>query len=141
MNLEILIGMLGQVVISVGVRITNKYGIELSPKLLSQYFNKLIGDHYKILPLIEGRNFKTKEIVHTPEQAYKMFKEYLNNYVYEICGGYALFDNSEYFLTLLNNLEGMKKIQINEHAQLKSLVMKSINICKKLKQEADAMWQ
>ena len=88
-------------------------------------------------PIYEQKNLYG-DIVYSENEAYIMFQEYIKNFVYELCGAFYIFDNSEYFLTILNVAEGMKQIQIGEHAQLKKLVMKCINICKKLSERGDS---
>jgi hypothetical protein len=115
----------------------NKYGIEIPNELYKTYCKKLIGDFYKLLPISEGKD-KTGKIIYSEDEAYKMFQDYLKSFVYELCGAFYIFDDSEYFLTVLNIAEGMKKIQKDQHKELKSLVMKCISICKKLSERGDS---
>jgi hypothetical protein len=102
--------------------IKNKYGIELSKSLLCRYYDDLIGNFYKILPIFE-------------QSTHEQYKKYVGNFIHEICGGYYLFDENTYFLKLLTNLESMLSIKETEHDDLKSLVFGCINILNKLKGE------
>ncbi len=117
--------------------IKNKYDLEISEELLDKYYDNLIGDFYKILPIFEGRDIKNKEVVYTKEEAYLQFQKYISNFIVEICGGYYLFNDSMYFLKLLNILEGMYVISQEDHCKLKSLVFNCISICKKLKTKGE----
>jgi hypothetical protein len=110
----------------------NKYNIDFSAKTLSSYFRKLTNGCFKILPLYDGLDVKTKEVIYSPEEAHEMYLKYLQNFIYEVCGGYILFNESEKFLTLLTSLESMMTIPVNEKGKLKPLVFSCINICKKL---------
>ena len=113
----------------------NKYNIEMPNELVVKYYDNLIKDFYKCLPIFEGCNFRNKEIIHSPEEAYKQYLKYVENFISEINGGYSLFDENVNFLRLLISLESMLLIEMNEHDKLESLVFKCINICNKLKEE------
>ena len=115
--------------------IKNKYDLEISEETLNKYFDNLIGDFYKILPIYEGRDMKTKQVIYSKEEAHEQFVKYVKNFIVEICGGYYLFDDNMYFLKLLNILEGMCELSQDEHCKLKSLVFNCISVCKKIKGE------
>lgn len=100
----------------------NKYNIEISTNLLLNYYDSLISNFYKILPISE-------------ESTNDQYKKYISNFIMEVCGGYYLFDESAYFLKLLNNLEYLLQIDNIEHKQIKSSVFNCINIIKKVKEE------
>lgn len=110
--------------------------IELSKELLVNYYDSLIGDCYKLLPLYEGLDIKSKQIVYSRDEAYQQYKKYLISFLNEIYGSYYMLD-SIYLLKLLANLEGMLTIELNEHDKLKSLVFKCINLISKLKKEVE----
>jgi hypothetical protein len=110
----------------------NKYSLTFSPKTLSAYYKKLIDSYYILLPLYEGLDHKTKQVIYKSEKAHEMYLDYLGNFIHEICGGYMLFNESEHFLTLLTSLESMTTFGLNEKKKLKSLVFKCIDILKKL---------
>jgi hypothetical protein len=80
---------------------------------------------------------KTKTIVYSEEEAYKQFQKYIENFTVELCGGFYLFNNDIQFLKLLNILEGLYKVNINEHEKVKKLVFHCISICKKNKIEEE----
>lgn len=116
--------------------IEGKYKLSFSKELLIDYYDNLLNDCFKLLPIYEGRDFKTKKIIYTPEEAHKNYIAYLSSFLNEICGGYYMFNNI-YFLKLMTNLSGMMSIKINEHRKLKPLVFKCINLINKLKEEID----
>ena len=107
--------------------------IEVSKELLIDYYNSLIGDCYKILPLYEGLDILTKKVIYSREEAYQQYKKYLVGFLNEIYGSYYMLD-SIYLLKLFANLEGMLTIGLDEHDKLKSLVFKCIGIVNKLKE-------
>ena len=112
----------------------NKYGMELSQEIFELYYDNLIGGFYKILPLFEGLDVKSKEVIHDKDKAYDQFQKYITNFIVEICGGYYMFENNVKFLKLVNILEGMQHIEYDEHKKLKSSVFNCISICNKLKE-------
>ena len=113
----------------------NKYKIPISNKLLINYYNNLIKDFFKILPIFEGRDARTKLVIYSPEESYIQYNKYISNFILEIKGAYILFNDNPYFLKLLNILEGMLNSKIIEHAEIKSLVFHCIDIIKKLIEE------
>lgn len=112
----------------------NKYKIEMSKELLLDYYDSLINDCFKLLPLYEGIDFSTKRVIYSPVEAHKQYKKYLSSFITEVFGSYYMFENI-YLLKLTNNLEGMLNIEISEHDKIKQLVFKCISIINKLKEE------
>lgn len=113
--------------------VVNKYGIELPESLVIQYYDDLIGNIFKILPIFEGRSCITKDITLKKEEAYEQFMKYVQNLSFEIAGADCIFTNNRQFIKLLSNIEGMQKIKIDEHKKLRSLWLNCIDICKKMK--------
>ena len=109
-----------------------KYGVKISDDSLIKYYHGLIKDFFKILPIFEGRDVKTKSVIYSQEESYNQYKKYIHNFTIEICGAYHIFHEELYFLKLLNILEGMSNSKINDHAHLKSLVFHCIDITKKM---------
>lgn len=107
--------------------------IELSKELLIDYYDSLIGDSFKLLPIYEGRDIKTNQIIYNENEAYDNYRKYLINFLNEIYGSYYMLD-SVLLLKLLANLEGMLTIGLKEHSKLKSLVFKCIGIVNRLKE-------
>ena len=118
----------------IGVVVIMEFKIYIPEEVIIKYFNKLIGKYYQLLPVFEGRSFYSKEIVYTPEEAYKQFKDNLNNLSYELHGLHFMFTNNELFISLLSLFNTIQSIQIDEHDKLRNIVFSCINICNKLKE-------
>jgi len=110
----------------------NKHNIEILKETRIKYYHNLIKDFFKILPIYEGRDVRTKLIVYTAEESYNQYKKYIYNFTVEICGAYNNFHEDLCFLKLSNILEGMSNLNIDNHANLRSLVFHCIDICKKM---------
>jgi hypothetical protein len=85
-----------------------------------------------LLPLYEGKKYKSSSVFYSQEEAYKNFQLYLSNLLVEIYGNsqFLCTDNS---IKLANILRGMiQEIKIDEHDRVKRLTMECINICKKI---------
>ncbi len=105
--------------------------------LLIQYYKGLINSIYKLLPVYEGRKYKTSGIYYSSEEAYKNYQIYLNNLLVEVYGN-SQFLYSENSIKLANILRGMmQEIKIDEHDRVKRLTMECINICKKIIQDIE----
>lgn len=111
-----------------------KYDISITKDLWVKYCDILIGQFYKIIPIYEGVDFKSKKILYNVEEAYEQYKKYIDNFIIEMQGGYYLFSKNEYFFKLLSYIESMSQLKINEHKKLKSIVFSCINIIKKMKE-------
>lgn len=107
-------------------------------ELLIKYYKGLINSIYKLLPLYEGCKFKSKDIIYTPEEAYKNYQIYLTNLIVEIYGNSQLFFQSENSMKLISILRGMiQEIKLDEHQTVKRLTMECINLCKKIIKEIE----
>ena len=101
--------------------------------LFIKYYEGLINSTYKLLPIYEGRKYKTSSVVFSKEDAFKNYQIYLSNLLIEIHGNSQLFLCSENSIKLRNIFKGMiMDIQIDEHKKVKRLTMECINICKKI---------
>jgi hypothetical protein len=106
--------------------------------LLIRYYEGLINSTYKLLPLYEGRKYKTSGIYFSKEEAYKNYQIYLSNLLVEIHGNSKLFFCSNNSMRLISVLKGMiQEIQIDEHQKVKRLTMECINLCKKIIEEIE----
>lgn len=108
------------------------YNSHIPDELVIQYYTKLIGKHYAILPIFEGLDYKTKDILYDPFTAYDMFQKYLDKLIIEICGSNSIFLVNVHSIELLSMLRGIKDIDIEDHAQVKASVMTCIDLCKKI---------
>ena len=113
--------------------------MKISNELLIQYYKSLINNYFKILPLFEGRDLQTKQIIYTQEQAYEMFQKYIQNFIIEVCGSNELFIVNVNSIKLLSLLRGMQEIQIGEHKKTKSVVMSCIDLCNKVIKELEGV--
>jgi hypothetical protein len=106
--------------------------------LLIKYYKNLINSVFKLLPLYNGEQYKTKEIIYSSENAFKNYQIYLSNLLVEIYGNNQLFFQSDNSIKLISILKGMiQEIQPNEHKKVKRLTMECINICKKIIKEIE----
>lgn len=104
-------------------------------ELLIKYYKKLINNIYKNLPLFEGVKYKTKEVIYTPEEAYRNYQIHLSNLLVEIYGNCQLFFYSDNSIKLASIMKGM--IAETEHDSIKRLTMECINLCKKIIKEIE----
>lgn len=104
-------------------------------ELLIKYYEKLINNIYKCLPIIEGLGYKTKKVVYTKEEAYKNYQIYINNLLIEIYGHCELFFCSDNSIKLASTLKGM--ICEDNHSVVKRLTMSCIKICKDIIKEIE----
>jgi hypothetical protein len=112
--------------------IKNKYNIELYNFDACNYFNSLIGNFYKLLPIYEGKDVVNKNKIYTKEESYLHFQVYLSNFIIELSGGCHLFYENNQLIKLLTSLEGLRGIGINHHDEVKSVTFNCINICNKI---------
>jgi hypothetical protein len=109
-------------------------------ELLIKYYKGLVNSIYKLLPLYEGRRYRTSDIFHNKEDAYKYFQVYLSNLLVELHGNSQLFFCSDNSIKLISILKGMiQEISIDEHTKVKRLTMECINLCKKIIKEIEEM--
>jgi hypothetical protein len=102
-------------------------------KLIIAYYKGLIGNFYKILPLYEGRDLKTKQIVYLPDIAYQNFQNYVSNLLVEVYGSSNLFFVNEYSIKIVSILQGiLHKVEIDKHKKLKTLVFQCVSLCEKI---------
>ena len=111
---------------------------QMIPKeVLIKYYKGLINTIYKLLPISEGLKYKSKEVIYTPEEAFKNYQIYLCNLIVEMYGN-SVFFTSDNSIKLLSIAIGMiQQIQENEHQKVKRLTMESINLCKKIIKEIE----
>jgi hypothetical protein len=108
-----------------------KYDIYVNNKITNDYFKYLINSFYKSLTIFEGKDYKTKEIMQNSETSYTNYKLFIENFSYEIAGGYKLFGIKE-FITLLVLIESMNEIKPDEHRKLRKLVFSCIDAIEKI---------
>ncbi len=94
----------------------NIYGGNISYEELINYFNSLIGDLYKLMPLKENK--------------YNGYEIYLHRLLCQICGGENLIISNNYIIKIIFNLEGLKRI--NDIKLHNSIVKENISLCKKI---------
>jgi hypothetical protein len=106
--------------------------------LIVRYYKGLVNSIYKILPIYENKDYKTKQVLNQND-GFKNFQIYLGNLLVEIYGNSQLFFCSENSIKLISIIRGMiQEIHINEHQRVKRLIMDCINICKKIINEIEA---
>ncbi len=105
--------------------------------LLIKYYKGLINSCFKIIPLYNGEEYKSRKIIYTPEEAFKNYQIYLSNLIVEMYGN-SIFFTSDNSVKLLSISIGMiQQIKQNENQKVKRLVMESINLCKKIIKEIE----
>jgi len=123
-------GQIGQVALMEIIK--NKHDIIISSAMLNKYFKRIKNGFFKIIPIAEGKEYGTGTIIKTQKEANEEYHSYVDNFIIEICGGYYLFNENEYFLSLLTNLEGLSKIDNNELSKIKTITFHCITTCKKM---------
>jgi len=109
----------------------------MKKELLIKYYKNLINSVFKILPIFENLDFKTKTILNR-ENGFRNFQVYIGNLLVEVHGNSTLFFCSSNSIKLVGILRGMlSEITIDDHKKVKSLTMECINICKKIIQEIE----
>lgn len=107
-------------------------------ELLVKYYKNLVNSLFKLLPLYEGKKYKTSSIFYQPEEAYKNYQIYLVNLLVEIHGNSQYFFCSDNSIKLVSILRGMiQEIHVNEHQKVKRLTMECISLCKKIIKEIE----
>jgi hypothetical protein len=108
--------------------------------LFIQYYKGLINSCFKLIPIYNGEEYKTRKIIYLPDIAYNNYQIYLGNLIVEIYGNSQLFFCSETSIKLIGILRGMiQEIQINEQEKVKRLTRECINLCKKIIQEIERL--
>lgn len=110
----------------------DKYGIEISDEIVLEILHNLPGKFYKLLPLYEGRDFHTKDIIYDEPDAFETFSRYLQKLIIEFSGSKLIFPDEKKFTEIFIILKGMEKINIGEHDKLKSIVMLCMNKIKEV---------
>ena len=98
-----------------------EYNIEIDNKVISEYFDNLVGRFYKILPLKEGGE--------------KSYLQYVGALIREMLGFKTLVPQIGYddrYLSLVSTLEYILKNDPSKET-VKSDVFKSINLIKRIK--------
>lgn len=113
--------------------VKNKYNFPIKRQCFEDYIKLLMNLVFKTLPVYEGRDAKTKQIIYTPEQAYSHFQMHLEELIIEVTGDYYIYNDDPKFLQLLSILDGLRDVQINQHQIVRSIVFKCMNICEELK--------
>jgi len=109
-----------------------KYNLKIDPETADEYFKYLTNSLYKALTVFEGRDYKTRIVIYSKEDAHDNFMLYVQNFAYEISGSTKLFYTRE-FVTLLAYVEEMLWVSQDEHQKLRKLVFSSINIVEDMK--------
>ena len=109
-----------------------RYGIEIPKQRILDYMEKLPGKFYKILPIYEGRDYKTKQITISQDKAYEAYQKYIQTFTLEVGGFYYLYPEDETIFELLSLLESMNRIEKDKHKELKTVVLKCIDKSKKM---------
>jgi hypothetical protein len=114
------------------MEIMDNQKINISNALLIEYYKNLIGNIYKILPIMEGKATNKKDIEYTPEIAYRNFQTYTSNLLVEMHGNISLFYsvNSIRIIVILRGI--LNEIKIDDHKKLKSCVFQCIDLCQKI---------
>lgn len=94
-----------------------KYDKEIPPELLVEYFEKLTGRVFKILPM--------------REEEIDTLSSYIEYLVIELNGGQRLIVNDLSFLELMMNLESLEDLMC-DMPKFKSQVFKCVKLCKKI---------
>ena len=106
--------------------------------LLIKYYKNLINSIFKLIPIINGEKYKSREVIYSQEEAFKNYQIYLGNLLVEIHGNCELFFQSDNSIKLASILTGMiQQIQAGENQKVKRLTMESINLCKKIIKEIE----
>lgn len=106
-------------------------------EILIQYYKNLINSIFKLIPLMNGEEYKTRRIIYSPEEAFKNYQIYLNNLIVEMYGN-SIFFMSDNSIKLLSIIIGMiQQIQVGENQKVKQLVFECINLCKKIIKEIE----
>jgi hypothetical protein len=104
----------------------------INKELIIQYYKLLVGNCFKILPIYEGKDVYSKEVVYLPESAFSNYQKYVANLIVELCGSDIFFTsvNSVRIVSILRGV--LKEVNVNEHQKLKPLVMECIKLCNKI---------
>jgi hypothetical protein len=107
-------------------------------ELLIKYYKGLINSIFKLIPIINGEKYKSREIIYSQDEAFKNYQIYLGNLLVEIHGNCELFFQSDNSIKLISILKGMiQQIQVGENQKVKRLTIECINICKKIIKEIE----
>ena len=106
-------------------------------ELLIKYYKGLINSCFKLIPLYNGEKYKSREVIYSPEEAFKNYQIYLSNLIVEMYGN-SIFFTSDSSVKLLSIIIGMiQQIKINENQKVKRLTIECINLCKKIIKEIE----
>jgi hypothetical protein len=101
-------------------------------ELLLQYYDGLIDSIFKLIPLANGERYKSREIIYSPEEAYRNYKSYIENLIIEVCGN-SIFFCSVNSIKLISILRGMaNEITLASLNKVKNLTRNCIDVCKKI---------
>ena len=105
--------------------------------LLIKYYKNLINSIFKLIPIINGEKYKSREVIYSQEEAFKNYQIYLGNLIVEMYGN-SIFFTSDNSIKLLSITIGMiQQIQVGENQKVKRLTIECINLCKKIIKEIE----
>ena len=109
-----------------------KHGVLFTMTNKQEYFKKLLDRIFRLLPLYEGKDQTTKNIICSPGDAYSNFSNNLITVDTEIDG--LMRDNIEdiEIQELSNLIKGMYEISIGEHNKVRVIVFAAIRLCKRI---------
>ena len=112
--------------------------LKIPNEVLVKYYKRMINSFFKILPIYQGMDSKTKRVVYLPHVAYEQFQQYVSNLLVEIYGNSGLFFESEYSVQIVSILRGILiDIKMDELKRLKPLVFQCISLCNKVIEELE----
>jgi len=109
----------------------NNYKVTISKNVMIEYHNRLISSIFKALTLFEGKDYITKKINVSTEEALEQFQDYTNNLIFEVSGCKHLFYQNKEFISLLANMVELHRKET--HKEVKSLVFTCIDIVERMK--------
>lgn len=110
---------------------------EIPKEVLIKYYKNLINSIFKLIPIYAGEKYKSREIIYSPEEAFKNYQIYLSNLIVEMYGNSVFFtsDNSVKLLAIITGM--IQQIQVGENQKVKRLTIDCINTCKKIIKEME----
>lgn len=100
-----------------------------------EYWVKVVDMIFRLLPLYEGRDKDTKDIIYNPEEAYINFTNNVTTVTLELEGFCADQTDPEVCMglhQLINLIRGMKQLKIGEHNEVRAAIFSAIRKAKKL---------
>ena len=100
--------------------------ITIDGKVLVVYHNRIKNRIFKSLAIFEGKDYKTKKVTMSVEDALYEFQKYTNNLVYEISGFRNLFKENDKYISLLALVVELHTKK--EHKDVKNIVFMCMGI-------------